>query len=75
MLLTVKRPLLIVSRRLKQRKRVLLPQPDEPITAVTSPLLIAPVTPWRTFKEPKFFSRFSKAIAFSILYSEINFGF
>lgn len=71
--LTVKFPLSIVSRRLKQRSRVLLPHPEEPITATTSCLLISPLIPLRTFRVPKFFSMLLKVIVGVFIYGVLNF--
>ena len=49
----ITRPLSGVSRKLIQRKNVLLPDPELPIIETTSPLLALRFTPRKTFKLPK----------------------
>src|SRR5690349_9492131 len=46
-------PSWIVSSRLMQRSAVLLPEPDWPISATTSPALISKETPFSTSSAPK----------------------
>src|SRR3990172_4258537 len=46
-------PRWIVSRWIRQRKKVLLPEPDGPITAMTSPLSTSSETPLSTSTGPK----------------------
>src|SRR5574338_52939 len=47
------RPASIVSRWFRQRRKVLLPEPDGPITATTSPLASVSDTPFSTSWLPK----------------------
>src|ERR1700750_3371021 len=53
------RPAFGCSRKLMQRSIVLLPEPDEPITLMTSPRFAFSVTPLRTSLSPYCLCRLS----------------
>ena len=53
------------SRRLMQRKKVDLPEPDGPRTATHSPVESSKFMPLRIFWSPKFLWRFLTVITFS----------
>ena len=50
------------SSRLRQRRNVLLPLPDGPMTQTTSPSLIVSVMPLSTCRSPKYLCRFLTSI-------------
>ena len=56
-------PLLGISRKLMQRRNVLLPEPEAPIIDTTSPSWAVSETPFNTSKTPKFLCKSSTTTA------------
>ena len=53
------------SIQFKQRKKVLLPEPDGPMTTMISPRFMVILMPFNTFLSPNCFSKLMTSITFS----------